>query len=417
VPNQTYGSAPFAVSATSNSTGAFTYSVASGPATISGSTVTLTGVGTVVLLASEAAAGSYTAGSKNATFTVAAGAPTITFTVPNQTFGTPPFAVTATSNSTGAITYSVASGPATISGATVTLTGLGTVVLLASQAASANFTAGTQSATFTVKIAPSFSLTTSASTIFVQNAITFTATLGSAVGTTPTGSVTFLDSGASIGTANLSAGVALLSISTLAAGPHTITAMYAGDTNFLGATTLAVTETVQDFTFVPTGSSSQTVQPGATATYSFPITLSGGTTLPAAITFSASGVPTGATATFTPGSLASGSPPPTAVSLAIVAPQTAMLEAAPQLGRRLPLAALALLLLPFAGKVRRSRKWLARLTVIALMLAGAGSLATLTGCGSKSGGGETGPQTYNITATATSGTLTHSTTLTLTVNY
>ena len=37
------------MSATSNSTGAFTYSVVSGPATISGSTVTLTGAGTVAL--------------------------------------------------------------------------------------------------------------------------------------------------------------------------------------------------------------------------------------------------------------------------------------------------------------------------------------------------------------------------------
>jgi hypothetical protein len=73
VPNQTYGNAPFTVSATSNSTGAFTYSVVSGPATISGSTVTLTGVGTVVLKASQAAAGIYAANSQTASFTVAAG--------------------------------------------------------------------------------------------------------------------------------------------------------------------------------------------------------------------------------------------------------------------------------------------------------------------------------------------------------
>ena len=46
---QVDGNAPFAVSATSASSGAVTYSVVSGPATISGNTVTLTGVGTVVL--------------------------------------------------------------------------------------------------------------------------------------------------------------------------------------------------------------------------------------------------------------------------------------------------------------------------------------------------------------------------------
>src|SRR5258707_4487459 len=65
----------------------------------------------------------------NVTFTVAAIAPTITFAVANHTYGDAPFAVSATSNATGAFTYSVVSGPATISGSTVTLTGAGTVVL------------------------------------------------------------------------------------------------------------------------------------------------------------------------------------------------------------------------------------------------------------------------------------------------
>ena len=150
VPNQSYGAAPFAVSATSNSTGAFTYTVVSGPATISGATVTLTGAGTVVLQASEAADSNYAAGSKNATFTVGLGTPTIAFTVSNQSYGAAPFAVSATSNSTGAFTYTVVSGPATISGATVTLTGAGTVVLQASEAADSNYAAGSKTATFTV---------------------------------------------------------------------------------------------------------------------------------------------------------------------------------------------------------------------------------------------------------------------------
>ena len=150
---------PSRCSATSNSTGAFTYSVVSGPATISGSTVTLTGAGTVVLQASEAADSNYAAATKNATFTVGLAAPTITFTVSNQTYGAAPFAVSATSNSTGAFTYSVVSGPATISGSTVTLTGAGTVVLQASEAADSNYTAATKNATFTVGLAaPTISL-------------------------------------------------------------------------------------------------------------------------------------------------------------------------------------------------------------------------------------------------------------------
>jgi hypothetical protein len=43
IPAQMYGNAPFAVSATSASSGAVIYAVVSGPAIISGSTVTLTG--------------------------------------------------------------------------------------------------------------------------------------------------------------------------------------------------------------------------------------------------------------------------------------------------------------------------------------------------------------------------------------
>ena len=150
VANKIYGTAPFTINATSNSTGAFTYSVVSGPATIMGSTVTLTGAGSVTLKASEAADSNYTAGSQNATFTVGAAAPTISFTVPNQAYGTTPFTVAATSNSTGAFTYSVVSGPATITGSTVTLTGAGSVTLKASEAADSNYTAGSQNATFTV---------------------------------------------------------------------------------------------------------------------------------------------------------------------------------------------------------------------------------------------------------------------------
>ena len=151
VLNQTYGAAPFAVSATSNSTGAFTYSVVSGPATISGSTVTLTGAGSVTLKASRAADSNYMAATANATFTVGAGTPTINFAVGNQTYGAAPFGVSATSNSTGAITYSVVSGPGHHLGCDRDPDRCR--VRLPSrrrQAADSNYAAGSTTATFTV---------------------------------------------------------------------------------------------------------------------------------------------------------------------------------------------------------------------------------------------------------------------------
>jgi len=166
IPTQTYGAAPFAVSASSASGGAVTYSVTSGPATISGATVTLTGIGSVALGASQVASGNYTAATAATTFTVNAETPTLTFAaIATQTFGNAPFTVSASSASSGAITYSVTSGPATISGATVTLTGSGTVDLQASQAASGNYAATTATTSFTVSAgaaaAPSITTSTS----------------------------------------------------------------------------------------------------------------------------------------------------------------------------------------------------------------------------------------------------------------
>ncbi len=153
--NQIYGAVAFTVAATSNSGGAFTYSVVSGNATItSAGLVTLMGTGPVMLRATEAAAGNYTAGSQTASFTVNAAAPVIAFSVGNQTYGATPFTVAATSNSTGAITYTVVSGNATVTSAgLVTLTGIGPVTLQATQAAAGNYMAGSQTATFTVNAA------------------------------------------------------------------------------------------------------------------------------------------------------------------------------------------------------------------------------------------------------------------------
>ncbi len=155
IPTKAYGNPPFTVSATSASSGAVTYSVTSGPATINSTTgqVTLTGAGTVVLGASQAASGDYGPATASVSFTVNPGVPTLTFApIPAKSYGDPPFTVSATSQSSGAVTYSVTSGPATINSTSglVTLTGTGTVVLGASQAAAANYTVATASATFTV---------------------------------------------------------------------------------------------------------------------------------------------------------------------------------------------------------------------------------------------------------------------------
>jgi hypothetical protein len=83
-----------------------------------------------------------------------------------------------------------------------------------------------------------------AGTALAGQLVTFTATVVTVAGGPPTGVVTFSDGGNVIGTGNVGAGgVASFATSTLALGPHTITAVYGGDPNHDGSSatvTLAV---------------------------------------------------------------------------------------------------------------------------------------------------------------------------------
>lgn len=151
---------------TSNSAGAFTYT-SSNPsvATISGSTVNAVGAGNTTITATQAANGSYLEGSITATFTVSnLIIPTINaLTLPTVAMGDAPFSLTdPISNSSGAFTYT-SSNPsvATISGSTVTIVGVGTTTITATQVAVGSYDTGSVSATLTVNI-PSATIPTKA---------------------------------------------------------------------------------------------------------------------------------------------------------------------------------------------------------------------------------------------------------------
>jgi len=426
VANHTYGDAPFSLSATSNF-GTPTYSVMMGPATISGSTVTLTGAGTVIVQASVAATSTYTAATQTVTFAVAAAVPTIVFTVASHTYGDAPFLLSATS-SFGTPTYSVVMGPATISGSTVTLTGAGTVAVQASVAATSSYTAATQTATFTVnKGTPTIALMTTANSVLLQSSVTLTAAVSSSALTAPTGTVAFMQGTTMLGTtpSPITNGSATYTTSSLPAGADPITAVYSGDTNFVTVTSSALTETVETFALaVPSGgTTTQTVSPGGTATYTFNVAPTYGATFLDPVSFSASGLPGGATYTFSPQTIAAGSGTTTVALTIQVSSQTAELVRPSPPGRDTgdrPLLVLGLLVLPFAGAVKTfdRRKATRFYWTLLLML---GSATFLVGCGGGSGGGSNSsttsqqPQTYTITVTGTSGSLTATTTVTLTV--
>ena len=145
----TYPTSTFNAVATSSGTGTVTYAVNNANGTgcsvnSSGAVTGMTSIGTgpCVITASVAANGNYAAGSSNLSITVNGETPTITFTngsttpaPPNQTanatFGNT-FNAVATSNSGATVTYSSGTSPCTISGTTVTFTGIGTCTITAS---------------------------------------------------------------------------------------------------------------------------------------------------------------------------------------------------------------------------------------------------------------------------------------------
>jgi hypothetical protein len=493
IPSHTYGDTPFTVSATSASSGAVTYTITSGPATISGGTITIVGTGTVTLQASQAAAGNYTAATATTSFNVTSTIPTISFTVNSHTYGDTPFAVSATSNSTGAFTYSVVSGPATISGSTVTITGPGTVTLQGSEAADSDYAARTQQATFLAAQAPltvgannatlaygainptftgsisgtknndslteSFSTAATtatpvgsypiapsasgsslgdymvsatngtlnitqagtttvlaASTSAANQPTTLTANVASTTSGTPTGTVTILDNGTTLQAVTLTNGTASFS-TTLAPGvTHTLTASYAGDTNFLASASAATATTVTvsplDFMFSGAGSlPTQTVTPGQMASFTYNLApTSGSSSYPGAVSLTVSGCPTGSTCTLSSASFAADAGAQT-VTLAV---QTAAVTARSRESHT-PWS-LALLLLPLAGarRLRRSSQRLQKLLLAAVFLFAGVALAGLTGCGA---GPSAAPQSqnYSITVTAASGAVQHTSIVTLNV--
>ena len=228
--------------ATASADGTFAYSPAAG---------TVLGVGTHNLSVTFTPTDTtdYSNATATVSQTVTIASQTINFTAPPSpvVYGVAPIALSATASSGLTVKFTILSGPGTISGSTLTITGAGTVVVAANQAGNADYTAAAQ-VTQTVVVTqatPGITLTSSAATITHGSSVTFTATLTGG-STKPTGTVIFFDGATQLGTGTLNgSGVGKYTTTTLAVGGHSITASYGGDTNYLTVTSTAVGVTVQ----------------------------------------------------------------------------------------------------------------------------------------------------------------------------
>ncbi|MDC1543062.1 gliding motility-associated C-terminal domain-containing protein [Flavobacteriaceae bacterium] len=147
-----YGDPDFDLSATSNSTGAFIYSTTNDSvAVVIGNSISLVGAGSTIVTVQQAEDSIYNSATVTMTLTVLKVDPTIIFNDLTKDYRDPDFDLSATSNSTGAFTYSITNTSiAVVTGNSVSIADLGSTVVTVQQAEDSNYNSATVTMTLTV---------------------------------------------------------------------------------------------------------------------------------------------------------------------------------------------------------------------------------------------------------------------------
>ncbi len=325
---------------------------------------------------------------------------------------------------------------------------LGSHSLAASYGGNANLSGSASSAlTQTVnQAATATGISSSANPSTFGQAVTFTARVQPAAGG-PTGTVAFFDGSAQIGSATLSGGVAQFTAAggALAAGTHSVTAGYSGDTNFVSSTSGALAETVSTAptsTLLTTSSNPSVIGHSVTFTATVSSSVAGtqsGTVsfyLDGSATAAASAALSAGTAQFSTSSLSAGNH----TVVATFASSNSNFQGSSSATLTQEISDFSISASPSSQTVSRSHSGAYTLTLsplggftgaISLSCSGVPShttcsisptQVTLNGTSSApatvtitaGGGASTGQHT--LTLKGTSGTVTHSTTVTLTIN-
>lgn len=215
-------------------------------ATISGNTITIVGMGTSVITASQAGNANYNAATTvSQTLTVNKADQTITFgALASKNFGDPAYTISASASSGLPVSFT-SSNPAvaTISGNTITIVGVGTSTITASQAGNANYNAAANVLqTLTVNKA--------------SQTISFAALAAKNYGAAPFSISATASSGLSVSFSSSNPSVATISgttVTIVGVGSTIITASQSGNATYEAATpvqqTLVVNKLNQTITF------------------------------------------------------------------------------------------------------------------------------------------------------------------------
>ncbi|WOK06924.1 T9SS type A sorting domain-containing protein [Imperialibacter roseus] len=229
IADKAFGDPAFELTASATSSLAVAFEVVSGPATVDGTTLTITGAGTVQVKATQAGNIDYDpAPSVTRTFSVSKASQGLIFDTPaSKVYGDGAFDLTFTAGATGnTVVFESSDGTvATISGSTVTVVGAGTTTITASQDGDDDYATAVIQRTFTVNKA--------------EQSITFNELLEKTIGDDPfeldaTGGasanpVTFSSSDGLVATVSGS------TVTIVGVGTTTITASQEGDNNYEAA--------------------------------------------------------------------------------------------------------------------------------------------------------------------------------------
>jgi len=394
-----------------NVAGTFAYSPAAG-------TVLTAGPHTLSVTFTPTDTTDYTTATQTTTITVTGAVLTITANNATRVYGTanPAFSGSVTGQQNGDTFTESFTTAATISSPVNSYA----IVPSVTGVNLADYTQSIVDGTLTItKAGSTTKLGTSSGSITPGQSVTLAAQVSSDTTGTPTGTVSFYDGTVLLDAVPLTAGVASYSTAALAPGiTHSLSATYNGDTNFNSSSStssVAVVVAPLNFTMTLSGPSTATVVPGGSFTYQVTVTPDYGV-YSGTVNFTVAGLPPGATASFSPSSIAANGGQQTITITIQTAPATAMQQSSPPAtGRNLAPFALAFLVLFGVGTMRKRGRSFRRMVAVVLLLAGGAAATLLSGCGSKNGFFAQQPQSYAITITATSTTIQKSVTVNLNV--